>query len=244
MKRSLADSTEQVFTDCSSVYLKEDKHWGCDIDIIREYLHKLKNVSLIELGTGYAWHLANLFLLSSIYFKKVIGVDYSEKMLSNARNYLDSIKYNGYILSEKIELKMANILSLPFNDNNFNFAICLNNTLGNITADVLDYSHKKRNDALKEINRILDINGFFIVSVYNADTITQNEKYGKVFEIDEGLSNIENNDFVIRFTETGNLYYSHWFKKEELLTLLHDADFKILEIELRRKRIIVVAQKK
>jgi hypothetical protein len=44
---------------------------------------------------GYAWHLANLFFVASVNFKRVVGVDYSDKMLEKARVLLSSISYNG-----------------------------------------------------------------------------------------------------------------------------------------------------
>jgi SAM-dependent methyltransferase len=240
----LTKTTKQVFDECAIVYLKEDKHWGCDLDIISEYVEKFKEPEIIELGTGYAWHLANLYFVASCNLKRVVGIDYSEKMLEMARTLLSSISYNGQPLIERIELKKADILSLPFDDESFDVAILLNNTLGNIPAESFYKAKQKRKKALTEIKRILKNSGFLILSVYNADRLTEEDKYGEVFELDHNLSNLETFDLIVRFKETGTPYYSHWFTKNEICQLLYDVSFRVVEVEVRKKRIVIVAQKR
>jgi len=242
----LTKTTKQVFDECAPVYLREDKHWGCDLDIISEYVEKFKGPEIIELGTGYAWHLANLYFLVSCNLKRVVGIDYSGKMLEMARVLLSSISYNGQPLIEKIELKKADILSLPlpFDEESFDVAILLNNTLGNIPAENFGKARQKRKEALTEIRRILKNFGFLILSVYNADRLTEEDKYGEVFELDHNLSNLETFDLVVRFKETGTPYYSHWFTKNEICKLLYDVSFRVVEVEERKKRIVIVGQKK
>jgi SAM-dependent methyltransferase len=240
----LTKTTKQVFDECAPVYLKEDKHWGCDLDIISEYVEKFKEAEVIELGTGYAWHLANLYFLASCNLKRVVAVDYSEKMLEMARALLSSISYDGQPLIDKVELKKGDILSLPFDNESFDVAILLNNTLGNIPAESFDKAKQKRKEALIEAKRILRTSGFLIISVYNADRLAEEDKYGEVFELDHTLSNLETFDLVVRFKKTGTPYYSHWFTKDEICKLLYDVSFRVVEVELRRKRIVVVAQKR
>lgn len=243
-KLNLIHSTKQVFEECAPVYLKEDKHWGCDLDIISEYVEKFKESEIIELGTGYAWHLANLFFLSFANLKRVVGVDYSENMLKRAHALLSSILYNGQPLTEKVELYKADILSLPFENESFDVAIFLNNTLGNIPSETFDKAKEMRKKALTEIKRILKPAGFLILSVYNANKLTEEDKYGEVFELDHDLSNLETFDLVVRFKETRTPYYSHWFTRNEICQLLYDVSFKVLEVEERKKRIVGVGQKR
>lgn len=240
----LIQSTKQVFDECSSVYLKEDKHWGCDLDIISEYVEKFKEPDIIELGTGYAWHLANLFFVSSVNLRRIVGVDYSENMLAKARELLSSIMYNGHPLTEKIELHKADILSLPFENESFDVAILLNNTLGNIPSETFDKAKEERKKALTEIRRVLRQSGFLILSVYNASKLTEEDKYGEVFELDHALSNLETFDLIVRFKKTETPYYSHWFSRNEICQLLYDVSFRVVEVEERKKRIVVVAQKR
>jgi SAM-dependent methyltransferase len=241
---NLVNSTRQVFDECAPVYLKEDKHWGCDLDIISEYVEKFKEPEVIELGTGYAWHLANLFFVDFTNLKRVVGVDYSDKMLDRARTLLNSIFYNGQPLIDQVELKNEDILSLSFEDKSFDVALLLNNTFGNIPAETFNKAREQRRKALKEIKRILRKSGYLIISVYNSDRLAEEDTYGEVFELDHEQSNLETFDLVVRYKETGTPYYSHWFSKNEITQLLLDASFRVVETEKRKKRIVVVAKKK
>jgi len=243
-KNNLGESTKKVFDDCSSVYLKEDKHWGSDLDIIKEYIEKKDEVSVLEVGTGYAWHLANLFYISSSKLIKVIGIDYSKKMLRKAANVLKSIFYKNVPLSERIELINCDLLSLPFENDNFDVILMLNNTLGNITSDTFETAKLQRKKALNEIKRVLKPNGYLILSVYNANKLTEEDKYGKVFQVNHKLSDSENFDLVVDFIKTHTSYYSHWFTLEEIKNLIYSCSFKVEEYEIRRKRIVVVARSK
>lgn len=244
MTSDLIQTTKQVFEECAPVYLAEDKHWGCDLDILSEYVEKFNEPELIDLGTGYAWHLANLFVVASNFLKRVVGVDYSDKMLGQARTLLNSMCCKGRPLTEMIELHKGDILSLPFGDESFDVGIMLNNTLGNIPADSFHRAKDQRKQALKEIRRILRKPGFLIVSVYNSSKLTEEDKYGEVFELDHELSNLDTFDLIVRFKETGTAYYSHWFGRNEICQLLYDVSFRIVEVEERKKRIVVVCQKR
>lgn len=236
--------TKQVFNECAKIYLKEDKHWGCDLDIICEYVEKFKDAEVIELGTGHAWHIANLFFLAATNLKRIVGIDYSQKMIERAKLLLNSIIYNGNYLIDMIEIRKGNILSLPYKKESFDVAILLNNTIGNIPGETFAKARDKRKKALREIRRVIRNTGFIILSVYNSKKLTEEDKYGRVFELDHKLSNIESFDLVIRYKQTGTPYYSHWFNQEEIRKLLYDVSFRIVEVEERRKRIIVVAKKK
>ncbi len=242
-KYNLAQTTHQVFEECAAVYLKEDKHWGCDLDIILEYVEKIKDPEVIELGTGHAWHLVNMFLLSSSNLKRTVGVDYSEQMLQHAKSMISSTFQNGVALIHKIQLQKADILSLPFDDGSFNIALLLNNTLGNISANTFNESKQQRKKALGETRRILRQTGYLILSVFNSEKLTEEDTYGEVFELDRKLSDLNSADLVIRYKSTQTPYFSHWFSKNEICRLLYDASFKIVALEKRRKRIVVVAQK-
>lgn len=244
IKTNLIGSTKQVFDECASVYLKEDKHWGCDLDVISEYVERFENPEVVELGTGYAWHLANLFFTCSSNIKRIAGVDYSDNMIAEARKLLNSIYYRGRPIAEKVELQKGNILSLPFENASFDIGILVNNTLGNIPAKSLERGREERKKALRETWRILRKSGFLIVSIYNSSKLTEEDKYGEAFELDHELSSLETFDLIIRYKQTGTSYYSHWFSGNEICQLLYDASFKVVEVEERKKRIVVVAQKR
>ncbi|MEM3104370.1 MAG: class I SAM-dependent methyltransferase [Candidatus Bathyarchaeia archaeon] len=243
-KVDLIPTTKQVFDECAPLYLREDKHWGSDLDVIREYVEKFKTPNVIELGTGYAWHLANLFFVSSVTLGRVVGVDYSDEMLKMAEAFLKNVFLDKQPLRNKVDLRKADILSLPFEAGSFDVAMCLNNTLGNIPGKDFKESKEKRKLALKEMHRILKRKGFLILSVYNAARLTEEDKYGEVFELDSKLSDLENFDLVVRFKNTNTPYYSHWFHNSELKRLVYDISFKVVEMEERKKRIVLVGQKR
>jgi SAM-dependent methyltransferase len=236
-------STKKVFDECAQIYLNEDKHWGCDLDYICKYIDKFRNPEIIDLGVGHAWHLANLFFFIDSKLERVVGLDYSSNMLGRAKKLLNSILYNGHPIIEKVELKKGNILSIPFKKESFDIALLLNNTFGNIPGTTVVKAENKRIKALNGIKRILKKSGYLILSVYNSDKITEKDKYGNVFELDHNKSDFDKSDFIIRYKPTGSICYSHWFTLPEIKNILSDANFKVVECEKRKERIIIIAQK-
>lgn len=243
MHIDLFQTTKQVFSECASEYLKEDKHWGSDLDFIRDAIGRFTNPSIIDLGTGSAFHLLSLFFLTQTNLQRVVGVDYSKSMLEQAKQNLSSIYFDNRSLLEKIELYEGNILNLPFKDREFDIAIFLNNLLGNIPCSSIYKSESQRIRVLREMRRVLRPHGSLVISVYNSSKFSKEDGYGEVFEIDENLSNLETFDVVVRYKKTGTPGYSHWFGKDEICNLLSDQGFKIIELEERRKRIVISAIK-
>ena len=239
---NLAQSTKTTFCDYAPIYLKIDKRWGCDLDIIAKAAEKFKNPEVLDLGVGHAWHLANLFFLTSINIKKAVGIDYSSEMLAQAKKLLASIVYDGQQLARRIALKKADILSLPFPKDSFDLALFMNNTLGNIPGGGFKQANQERIKALTEARRVLKKSGILILSVYNSSRFTRNE-YKHPLGILWEASSPDSFDFVGRFTGTNSFFYTHWFNRKELEELLTNLDFKILKVEKRGKRIIAVAQK-
>jgi len=234
-----------VFDECSDIYMREDKHWGGDLDIIREYAEKFTELSILDVGTGLAWHLVNLLLMlsPSVKIEKAIGLDYSDRMLQKASDLLESYNFNNKPMMRYIQLQHGDVLELPFNDTSFNMVLCLNNTLGNIKgSNVMDPVIYRKKE-LKEINRVLKPDGFFVLSVYNANALDLKESYGDVFELHTSQCNLRNFDLVIRFKKTNTLYYSHWFKYQEIKKLLANNHFSLLEKEKRKARMVIVCQK-
>ena len=238
------ENTEAI-DECKDFYIREDKHWGGDLDVIRKYVEKFCELSILDVGVGYAWHLANLLFIipSSVRITRTIGLDYSEKMLQKAAEFLASFCPGGRCAREHMQLKHGDILSLPFERDSFDVVLCLNNTLGNISGGEFKDAAINRCKALKEINRVLRVGGYIILSVYNADRFASKHSYGNVFELDPSLSSLDSFDFVIRVKNKDVLFYSHWFNDQEITTLLRDTCFDLSEVEHRQKRIVVVAQK-
>lgn len=221
------------------MYLQEDKHWGCDLDIIKGKLNRKENINILDAGCGSGWHLVNLrYIVPGTL--QLVGIDYSKEMLTVAKEF---IRRNG--MQGIIALKERNLLSTVFGADSFDTIICLNNTLGNIPSSDLIHSADKRHQVLREFNHILKKNGILILSVYNAETLDLND-YGGIFKIESEISISDSSDVVLSFSlpkEDKHYYYSHWFTEDEIIQLLQDNKFTVNDLELRRERIIATSSK-
>lgn len=238
-----AYSTKLLFTESAADYLRGDLHWGCDLDVIVQYANKHQNLSVVELGSGYSWHLANLFFLVSCNLKQVVGVDFSLAMINQARELLLSIQYARESLINRVDLIQANLLNTPLQSNSFNLALMLNNTLGNVIGPTLSSAEGERINALREAWRILTDDGYLILSVYHNPQIEKQFNYKGVFMLDAEMSDFTQNDLVVRYTRTFTPCYSHWFIKEEAHELLINCGFDVLMCENRMHRLIFICKK-
>jgi len=238
----LTESTFLVFEGCSDLYLAEDKHWGADLDIIRGVVNGYGDVRLLDAGCGPGWHLVNVGYLCP-QFSRRVGLDYSERMLAVAERFIAQAG----MLAE-INLVLGDILEMPFKDAEFDVVLCLANTLGNLPGHAFEESTQVRRKALQELRRVLRGGGALVLSVYNADRLAEQERYGRVFILDPHASQMETNDLVIRFYDPndedtdGTPYYSHWFTADEVRSLVADSGFRVLDSEERKSRIVLVAR--
>lgn len=242
---ALYDETFQTFEQCAPEYLEIDKHWGCDLDIIRAYVERFGKADVLEVGVGPAWHLANLFLLSPKHLGRVVGVDYSEKMIAQAKQLVQKM---GIQVGERgVELYHYDLFDLckNFEGESFDIVLLLNNTLGNLPDKNGQTAADRRREALSILKQLLKPGGYLVLSVNNAERLHEEEKYGDVLEVDWSQSNLDSFDLVVRYQSGGqNLcYYSHWFTTDEISRLVSDTSFEVVEVEERRMRIVLVAQK-
>lgn len=244
---NLDRDTFQVFEQCAPEYLQIDKHWGCDLDIIRACVEQFQKAHVLEIGVGHAWHLANLFLLCPNHLERVVGVDYSQNMLDRAKQLVQSL--NIQVGAGGVELHQCDLFDLPcqeVEEGSFDVVLLLNNTLGNLPDKNGRTAAERRREALSILKRLLKPGGYLVLSVNNAERLHEEEKYGDVLEVDWSQSNLENFDLVVRYQSGGQklCYYSHWFTRAEITRLVFGASFKVVEVEERRMRIVLVAQKR
>lgn len=239
---SLAESTQSVFNHCAPVYLAEDKQWGSDLDIIRHSSDLYESSDVIDLGCGYAWHLANLFYISGGHIGQLVGVDYSSKMLDQAEDLIDIMDTHETSLSNKIDLYQKRISNTPFSDNSFDVSLCLNNTLGNLPPSDTASASEKREEVLSEIYRVLRPNGTLVLSVYKSSRSSLENHYGANFCVDSEASDIPSQDFAIKYQPINELCFSHRFSKPELENTLVKNGFNVTFSETRLHRIICMAQ--
>ena len=141
-------------------------------------------------------------------FKKIngiiYGVDFSEKQLEFAKEYADKKNI-------KVKLTQSSADKLPFKNNFFDAAICIN------VIHCIN-SKEKRENSLKELFRTLKPKAQTIISVW-----------------DRSQKRLKNKPKIcyIPWTVNGKKYqrYTYIYDKEELIELLKKVGFKIIEIE-------------
>jgi len=131
------------------------------------------------------------------------GIDFSEEMLKHADEFA---KKNNI----KIKLKKARAENLPFNDNSFDYVLCV---------AVLHHLRKKEQiKALKEILRALKPEGRALITVWN----NLNPKFWKFLLKKETFIPWKIND------KTYQRYY-YFFSFYKLRSLLKKAGFKVVK---------------
>jgi ubiquinone/menaquinone biosynthesis C-methylase UbiE len=113
--------------------------------IVKKYFTK-KNANMIDIGCGMG---RTTVPLSKMGFN-VIGVDLSESLINKAK-----VKFSN------IDFRIGNACDLKFSDDCFDYALFSFNGID------LIYPEKKREKALKEVNRVLKDEGIFIFSSHN-----------------------------------------------------------------------------
>jgi ubiquinone/menaquinone biosynthesis C-methylase UbiE len=122
---------------------------------IFDHFPKKENLNVLELGcgTGLFW-LANRNNIIKSW--SIILSDYSEGMLETARNSLSRINYN-------FQYEIVNAENILYSDNTFDI-ILANNML---------YHIQNRDEAIKNIRRILKDDGVFVVSTMGKNDISE-----------------------------------------------------------------------
>jgi len=232
-----------MFDESADDYLRGDRHWGCDLDVITRCANGTPELSVVEFGSGYCWHLANLVLLTSSKVKRIVGIDYSREMLRRAKVFLEKSTHFGCGLSQRVELLEEDMLSTSLAAGSCDLLMMLNNTLGNLPGPTFTDAEQERRKALIEAHRVLSDNGQLVLTVYHAEQMRRESAYGEVFELDEGMSDFSAHDYVVRYRRTATPCYSHWFEEGEARTLLGGCGFEVTFLETRLERLVFVCRK-
>lgn len=113
------------------------------------------NDSILEIGFGNGYLIGMLARQNP---QKIYGIERSQYMVSLVRHNLENL-----IVNEKLELKLANISTLPFNNDSFN-KICTVNTL---------YFWDDTAASFAEIYRTLRPKGTFINVFYTQSALNK-----------------------------------------------------------------------
>lgn len=220
-------------------YIREDKHWGADLDIIKLTIDELlsrtkKRIHYLDMGCGTGFHIASI---GEIYPEiSITGADYSSPMLREARKKIRLSRL------KNVKLWQADITKLD-TKKRYDIITFLGNTLGNVFKEGIP-SSELRKIVLKKIHGLLNNNGYLIISVYNKEKLTKN--YGEHLRILQDETDFKKGDVFVEYKIANGtaVYYSHWFSKAELRDILHNSGFKIDFLEKRLSRFLLRAIKK
>jgi len=123
-----------------------------------EYLKKVikPNSNILDVGCGFG---KNIKVITGR-AKKIVGIDYNKEVLEVAKKELK--KYHN------VNLFLENAKKMHFQDNTFDYVICMGNTFGNM------FSIKSQ--ALKEMKRVTKRGGKIIISVFSRNALNKQIK--------------------------------------------------------------------
>ncbi len=149
--------------------------------------------NVLDLGSGSGRHLVK------IKSGKMYLVDFSEEMLKLAEKRAKTEKINA-------EFKQANLWEIPYEDNLFDYAIC-------ISALHCVEGEKKREKAVKELYRVLKKGGKAEIGVWNMSS--------------KRFKNIKGKEKLVGWTDKGKRYY-YLYDGDEIHNLFKKIGFKII----------------
>src|SRR3989344_8168995 len=161
-----------VFDVIVSSYLREDEHWGCDLDVVVQAIRPfLPRVAYADLGCGPGFHvvaIARWFPEAS-----VTGVDYSPAMIAEAEREVRCFGLRNVALVQAniSQFKPACI---------YHVLSCLNNTLGNLCVRG-EVPIAVREKVVRTMHMLLVPSGKLVASVYNLKRFSP--KYGENFRV-------------------------------------------------------------
>jgi tRNA (uracil-5-)-methyltransferase TRM9 len=172
----------------------------------QEFL-KTTSGKVLDLGSGSGRHL------SKIKRGKMYLVDFSDEMIKLAEEKSTKLKIPA-------EFLVAELTKLPFEENFFDFAICIS-----ALHCLQPKEHKK---AIQELYRVLKKGGKAEIGVWNFQSKRFNQKQGK--------------EKMIGWTDKGNRYY-YLFDEDEIHNLFKKTGFKILSSNNSEMMINFVVEK-
>jgi ubiquinone/menaquinone biosynthesis C-methylase UbiE len=183
---------EQVWDSIAKTYNKESQNSS---ETLKDFL-KNKKGKVIDVGCG---DCRNMILNKNLDY---YGVDFSKIQLESGKKYLKKHKIKAILIKADIE-------NLGFMNNFFDYGLMIG------AIHCLE-TKEKRENTLKEFNRILKPNAEALISVWNST--------------DSRFANFDKDIYMSWKTKKGNTYrYYRLFDKQEIIDLLEKTGFKILK---------------
>lgn len=178
-------------------------HWlGKEKEFLIRYV--AKDSKVLEIGCGEGRSLKYLLKIT----KNIVGIDNNSKAIEDLKSRL-----------KDVDIQLADGKDLPFEDNSFDFVLCIGNTFG-------DFG-KNRSKVLSEMTRVAKKRGEIFISVYNEDAMEERLKiYRKI-----GAPIKEIIGGKVFFENLKDIESSEQFSKEELEEIFKEAGLEILEIK-------------
>lgn len=216
MKKSYAEylvtKTEDDYNKISDAFSNKRSYLTQDLIDLKKYFPRKGKILDCGCGNG---RLTELITNDH----KYTGVDNSVEMIRIAKQKHTDNKF----------LKIDSLSHLPFPKNEFDLALCL---------AVFHHipSFEIRLKTLKEIKRVLKPNGKLIITVWNL--VNKNEIKTQILKIKilklMGLTKLDSGDIYYPFKNSkGEVLvnrYIHCFTQKELINVVTEAGFKIIEI--------------
>jgi SAM-dependent methyltransferase len=202
--------------DNYSFYTKEVGLWASEKHVFQKYLEK--EFSVLDLGCGTGRTTFPLFKLG---FQDIIGVDLTPEMIAAAKQL-------NHHFQTQIRFETGNATHLAFDDHTFHATIFSFNGLMSIPG------HLQRVKAIKEIHRVLKIDGLFIFTTHDRDEEPSFFEFWKKEKEKwlEGNQNPELYEFGDLITSSKNEsreIFIHIPNKQEIVKLLNENGFNVLK---------------
>jgi len=196
-------SQQQIWDNIAEEW---DKFKQIPSEFSKEFLKSCTG-NILDLGSGSGRHL------TKIKKGKMYLVDFSKEMLKLAEKKAKKLK----IIAE---FKVANLIKLPFEDNFFDYSICIS------SLHCLEPIFHK--EAVKELYRVMKPNSKSLIGIWNFNSKRFNQKSGK--------------ERLIKWTDKGQRYY-YLFDEKEVHDLFKKAGFKILSSHNSEMMINFIVEK-
>ena len=173
----------------------------------KKYLQNIitPDAKVLEVGCGDGRSIFDILPVT----KNITGIDHDDKAIADAKNNFSSYP--------SIKILKADATKLPFENEEFDFVVCMT-TFANF-AD-------KRSLILEEMKRVLKKSGKIIISVFSEDALEERMKVYKASGVE--IKKIENGKVV--FDESLGDNISEQFSKEQLEDIFSRANLKMEDI--------------
>lgn len=228
-------NSRDVFEALADGYIREDAHWGSDLDLVKASLDELiktePNPKWLDLGCGAGFHIS---AIAELYPEvSIVGIDHSRKMLNAAKHKIKNLDLKNVVLNNSD-------ITEKFLEGKYHLITSLNNAFGNLYVSGANQDEIRAAIA-KKIASSLHNKGCLILSIYNIERLDAQSQYCGNVAVVENLSDLGKGDLIAEYSNKNKkvLYYSHWFSEKELRELAKETNLKIDFLERRMSRFLI-----